>query len=304
MKNWNDVQHCLAGRFVGPSAGPTDNKSAVGIEVHVVGERNSGTKWVVKELKRCFPLSSNVKVHRDFIRSKHFFQPPSQDDYRNHVVLTVFRDPVEWIAAMREIPYHSPEHVAGFDNITGAAIPLPWNEFVTKPWTMKRTQADMKLIRNSKLELTLEGTTCPMQFSLPDIIPCLLDENSSSNIPDKLWDAFVPLYELHRDRSGRPFDNILDLRNEKIVNFLLELPLLYQLGGYGVVRYEDLLRNGTTFLIAQVAQYLGVPPVPNCKMTGPQPERFGRRPIEPAFRDYVNRHVDPTLEGLLGYTGE
>jgi hypothetical protein len=122
------------------------------------------------------------------------------------------------------------------------------------------------------------------------------------SIPQDKVSGFYPVYELRRDKTGRPFRDILELRREKIAHFLLELPLLYRLGGYVAVRYEDLLLDGTHNLIQTVSEILGVDAIGNtCTPAPPQPERIGHRTIPDDFRKYVSDNVDRATERLLGY---
>jgi len=108
LRTWQDVRRCLTGRFTVTSAGGTNDTesgeqgSEYDYEVHIVGERHSGTKFLVSELQDCFHrpgVGVKVKVHRDFIRSKHFFQTVNLDDengrkgYAKSIVVAIFRDP-------------------------------------------------------------------------------------------------------------------------------------------------------------------------------------------------------------------
>lgn len=302
ITSWNDLQRCLTGRFV-----PVLDLNSTQYTVHIIGERNSGTKWLQEELQQCFPRNVfHFKAHRDFIRSKHFFQPIRGGDYTKSMVVSIFRHPVDWVAAMREYPYHSPRHLHGFDNSTGRVIPLPWRDFVSTVWATKRTEFDLQLIRQDRVEETLNGVECAQGFALDEVVPCRYNvttkDNEMHRIPIQMFRGYEPIYELRRDHSGRPFPSILDLRREKIINFALELPLLMRIGGYAAVRYEDLLLNGTRYLLMQVADMLGLGELPaHCRPSGPQPDRIGRRFIDPEFRQYVEQHMDVTTERLLGY---
>ena len=327
VEDWDDVQRCLAGHFETTSTSTPADDDEIQIQVHIVGERNSGTKFVMQELQRCFPRSTTfvdqrqqkikVRVHRDFHRSKHFFQPILQGDYSKSVVVSVFRHAVEWTAAMREMPYHSPNHIVGFvesdpeNNLTVTAnqadiLPLPWRDFVTREWSTQRSLPDLELMRTNRVAETANGDTCLQRFAFNEVVPCIFNEShqdpTSIIIPEDKLRGYFPLYELQRDGSGRSFANILALRSEKIVNFLLELSMLYNLRGYVPIRYEDLLIQGTRSLIEQVARALGLENVPEgCTYTEAQPKRLGHRVIPQEFRDYVNQHVDTKLERLLGY---
>jgi hypothetical protein len=353
VTDWSDVQRCL-------NTEPTIHLNAVNVppnlphyDISLIGERNSGTKFLIQELQQCFQSlapgsragirhsvhtssspSSNggvngdspaptVKIHRDFHRHKHFFQPLySGDNYRHRIVIALFRDPVEWVAAMRENPYHSPAHVAGYesantkknsniDNGDGVedafrVIPLSWQDFVGRPWRTDRTPEDLHILKNATLvKETFKGETCLYRYSILDAVPCRFDNATARypSIPDPLLRGYVPLYELRRDHSQKPFDNVLQLRAEKIVNFLVEVPLVYKgLGGYVAARYEDLLREGTKPLLEHVARLVGMPGLPpDCFPAGPQPGRLGRRPVPNDFKRWIVDHMDRDLERLLGY---
>ena len=300
VENWEDLQRCLTGPFV-----PIDKSQQY--VVHILGERNSGTKWLQGELQQCFPRNNfHFKAKRDFIRSKHFFQPIRPTDETKSIIVSLFRHPVDWVAAMREAPYHSPRHTQGFDKVTTRAIPMPWREFVRTSWATKRTEFDLELIRQGRLGETVSGDVCVEHFALDEVVPCRYNLSTSDNavlqIPPNRFRGYEPIYELRRDHSGRPFANILELRREKIVNFALEVPLLMQLGGYAAVRYEDMLRNGTRFILEHVARMMGMDELPaGCRVTDPQPDRISKRIIDPEFRRYVEEHVDVATERILGY---
>jgi hypothetical protein len=315
IETWSEIQRCVTGRFhpVTAQTPPPLSASAQNqtiYTVHIIGERNSGTKWVQQELQQCFPRNTvfNFKVHRDFIRSKHFFQPIRPDDYSQSILLSVFRNPVDWVAAMREAPYHSPRHVAGFQtssNGSSRVIPLPWKDFVETVWATKRTAFDLQLIHEDRVEETTSGDVCREGFPLYEVVPCrynMSTDNALLQIPEARFRGYEPIYELRRDHTGRPFANILELRRDKIVNFALELPLLMKLGGYSAVRYEDLLQQGTRFLLEEIASMFGMDELPaSCRPTDPQPERIGKRQVPPDFRAYVQEHMDQATERLLGY---
>ncbi|GKZ00428.1 hypothetical protein MPSEU_000995400 [Mayamaea pseudoterrestris] len=302
VETWQDLQKCLTGPFV-----PIDKKQ--NYTVHIVGERNSGTKWLQDELQKCFPRHRyHFKVRRDFIRSKHFFQPIRLGkDKTNSIIVTLYRNPVDWVAAMREAPYHSPRHSLGFDETPERrVVPMPWRSFVETEWTTQRSSFDKKLIQHGRSDETLSGDICAQDFAFHEVMPCRFnlttDNLSMHQIPVHRFRGYEPIYELRRDQSGLPFRNILDLRRDKIVNFALELPLLVRLGGYVAVRYEDLLRNGTSFVLEEIARILGLNALPaHCRPSPPQPERLYKRVIDPDFRKYVEEHVDFATEHLLGY---
>lgn len=256
-----------------------------------VGERHSGTKFLTRVLQNCF---DSLQVHRDFVRSKHFFQPLlSSANLTESLVVVIVRDPVDWMAAMRENPYHSPEHIAGFDG-SFKAIPLPWLEFAQKPWTTTQiTEFDSQMIANNDTKVQ-----CRERFGFRQVQPCRSNMTSDNpwNIPERNWRGYEPIYEQNM-RGWEPYNNLLELRADKITNWIIQLPLLLQLGGFILVRYEDLLRNGTSFLLDMVSKVVELSPT--CPAVPPQ-ER-SRRFVPGEFRDWVYRHIDCEREQLIGY---
>lgn len=287
---WPFLRDCVSGK----------RTTAKITQIHVIGERNSGTKWLQHELEKCFPRkTSGIRSHRDFLRSKHFFQPPSRGNFETSLVVSIVRDPFEWVAAMREKPYHMPEHMAGFDTASKKmpAIPLDWQDFTRRPWKLpRRTPDDQQLIENQQTKTM----RCSQGFAFDEVSPCYFD---NSTLPKAKWRGHVPIYELRRDHSSQPFDDLLKLRSAKVFNFFLEVPLLMQLGGFLAVRYEDLVKGGTRSFLEKVAkEMLGLSRLPaNCHPQAPHPERLGQRNIPPAFRNWIEERLVMETEQMLGY---
>jgi hypothetical protein len=122
-------------------------------------------------------------------------------------------------------------------------------------------------------------------------------------VPAAFKNGFEPVYELRRDGSGKPFRHVLELRTEKLVNMVLELGLLLDLAGLMIVRYEDILRNGTAFVIDDLRDILQLPThvKESCQPLPPQPNRLNGRPISEDFRRWIDTHLDRPVEHLLGY---
>jgi hypothetical protein len=304
IDTWDEVQRCLTGRFL-PSNNETTNNRP--FKVHVVGERHSGTKWITTEMQNCFYFAPESKpfigrIERDFVRSKHFFQSLRYGrDYSRSIVVVIVRNPVDWVVAMSQVPYHSPNHVA---NMTSETItPLPWNEFVSKPWTMPRPDGEKGLLKRMETETWLKTKAiCQTNFHFEEVIPCR-PKTMINDIPLGMRRAMFPVYELKRDGSGNAYGNILELRADKIANHVLQLSLLFRLGGFVLVRYEDLLQKGTQHLMEQVAQIAGLPGrLPRkCKPAKPQPNRLQQRSVPPELKEWVEANVDVRSEQLLGY---
>jgi len=223
---------------------------------------------------------------------------------------------------MHEKPYHSPSHVQEFGSDDGGIVPLPWKEFVTKWWLTKRSEQDLELIRTGRHVTYTNSCAGIERFGFQEVVPCLFDSSKPASagdagaggsdggvyIPESRMRGFWPIYELRRDGSGKPFENILELRTEKIVNFLLEIPLLYggnnNLGGYVAVRYEDLVQNGTGYLLERISSMIGLDKLPDgCVASSDgHPEKYlSNRYIPSGFREWILEHVDRDVEKLLGY---
>lgn len=300
LSHWRDIQNCLVGRRR-TSPLSADLRQLDRFQIHVIGERNSGTKWLQQELAKCFPREKlGIRCHRDFVRSKHFFQPPTKGNFEFSIVIAIVRDPVEWVAAMRENPYHMPYHMNGFDlkQKKMPAIPLDWEEFIQRasPWTMpERSRNDLQIMKEGKQN----EASCVQGFKFHEVVPCQFDNET---IPVTKWRGHEPVYEMQRDGSGQPFSDLLKLRSEKILNFILEVPLLMSIAGYSAVRYEDLLQQGTQPLMKQVASMMGLKELPDsCKPLPPQPERLGHRKVPEGLRKWVEDNLVLETEQLLGY---
>jgi hypothetical protein len=294
IESWLDVQRCLNGPTIKNTRPLSGN-----VTVHLIGERHSGTKFAIHQLQTCFPKNKyGVIIRRDMSRSKHFFQPvPMQtNETENRILIALFREPTDWVAAMIRKPFHMPHHIQGLDkNFT--PIPLDWEEFVSRPWTLPdRTKRDLEIIAQNRTR----QVSCQKNFSFQEVVPCLPVANAS--IPQHIYRGLFPLYELRRDGSGQPYDNILQLRSDKIVNFLLEQSLLQRLRGYLAVRYEDMVLNGTRDMLEQVANMLGLPGLPSdCSPQTPSPERLIRKDTPSGLRQWVEDNINVNTERLLGY---
>lgn len=304
ISTFDHVQKCLTGRFFAQD----DTGNEEPFEIHIVGERHSGTKWITAELQQCFsnaPKAASFigKIHRDFIRSKHFFQPLHlTENFLRNIVVVIVRDPVDWVAAMNEMPYHSPGHIADINHNNGIT-PLPWADFVSRPWTMPRPKSDQELFQQMEPELQSEPI-CQNKFRYNEVVPCTWNFTMQET-PVKMRRSMYPVYELNRDGSGNAYRNILELRADKMANHVLQLPLLLSLGGYILVRYEDLLKQGTRFLLEQVSHVTGMQgtlPL-QCRPASAQPDRLlqRQRSIPKGLKEWVNSNMDVHTERLLGY---
>ena len=101
------------------------------------------------------------------------------------------------------------------------------------------------------------------------------------------------------DPKGTPYSNILEMRADKIRNFL-ETATYKNVEGFWYYRYESLLKEGTESLVQKVERATGVKRnMERCKVYEPQNRR--KRRMDAAFFDYMVEHVDWKTESLIGY---
>jgi hypothetical protein len=247
-------------------------------QISVLGERNSGTRWMYDHLSNCFNHSLDVEIH--LTRYKHWFQDPNVTLHprnRETLVIAQFRNPYDWLEAMRDRPHHAPSH-----------LDVDWREFLTTPWTMDRIGLD--------LNITSNATLCQQHFRFNQINSCVkapLPREAYENIR---MSRHQPIYELKQDGSGEPFDSIIELRAAKIVNFL-ETKDYPRVADTWPVHYEYLLEKGTKQILDKIAKVTGIPY--KCDPFPVQKRR--KRQLPKDFMDYVDAHVDWTIEELIGY---
>jgi hypothetical protein len=89
----------------------------------------------------------------------------------------------------------------------------------------------------------------------------------------------------------------LQLRAAKIQNFL-GLVQEWELGGFGLIRYEDnLLGDGVSAVVEQISQALQV--TAKCPPLAPFDKKAYNLTDE--FRDWITTHSAWDLESILGY---
>lgn len=250
-------------------------------QISLLGERNSGTNWMTDELKQCFP---NLTVKPRLVRWKHWFQHDDGKEHNTTLVVAQFRNPYDWIAAMQRIPHHSPLHVR-----------LHWHEFVTKPWTMPRPTRDTLLTN-------ITGPVCYEKFHYHQLVSCVRGHRNDTDYKPPEdgkgdFSGHQPIYELRDDGSGQPYSSIIELRADKIRNFLntTELPWVKDLIA---VQYEDLLNSGTGALLKQIEHATGEKSA--CAPSTSQVRR--KRYIDPKFKAWITENTDWNAEKLIGYT--
>ena len=250
--------------------------------IAILGERNSGTRWLWTHLNECF--NHSIPVKRELVRYKHWFQSPDCNTSKiaqNTLVLTIFRNVYEWVEAMRKTPHHASNHLW-----------LDWKTFVTRPWTMERTGGDLFLANQT-------GRICQEGFHYHEVVSCL-----KRPLPDEYWQGRnhsfserQPFYELRLDGSGKPYTNILALRAAKIRNFLSTADF-EKVSALWILRYEDLIKQGTSNLIQKLEAATGTSA--RCIPFEAQGDRH-RRQLDMGMIKWLMKHVDWEAESLIGY---
>ena len=230
------------------------------------------------------PLSKNKntpQVTRQLTRYKHWFQYRNATKYKHDtLVIAQFRNPYDWLEAMRNVPHHSPNHMF-----------LHWSEFLTKPWTMPRIGLDLNISKDYR---------CQEDFHYDELNSCVYEPLPHDAYGHKLrYSEHQPFYELKQDGSGEPFANIMEMRAAKIRNFL-DAKEYVGVADVWPVQYEYLLSRGTKGMLDKISEWSGVP-----YKCDPFPVQHRRkRKLSKRFANYVNEHLDWASEGLIGYTQE
>lgn len=185
---------------------------------------------------------------------------------------------------MHEQPHHAHEH-----------LNLNWREFVTKPWRGPRRLNDNFLLKNAGgLENVIEQvqSTCLANYTWSEVIPCSMDDTV-------LIEGYARyMYELNHDGSGMAYSSIVDLRRDKILNFL-SVADMKGVKSFHPFRYEELNRGGTSTLIKALEEATGKKakcnPYPGTGMVK-------HKKVPKAQIDWMNKNVDWETEALVGYT--
>jgi len=138
-------------------------------------------------------------------------------------------------------------------------------------------------------------------------------------------EADDPVYE-HRPSNGSVYNHGLELRADKIKNFL-DIPNQWQLGGFTTARYEDLLNeDNMRQLMETIADAFGVVPVCNLTVVSSTDADIGNETalpstpgrgeqtsyksgggghhhhdLNPDFENWITKHTDWETETRIGY---
>lgn len=176
---------------------------------------------------------------------------------------------------MHHVPHHSPSH-SGVD----------WKTFVTKTWTTPRVGLDLELKGDE---------TCQHHFKYKDLISCIHRPEPWKPV-DNRTSLDKPFYEMKRDGSGEPYDNIMEMRSDKIRD-TLEIKNFEGVADLWMIQYEYMLRTGTKQLLDRITEWTGIQP--KCKAYPPQERRQREMPED--FIQFVTDHLNWTTEAFIGY---
>lgn len=225
-----------------------------------------------------------TKVKVEYTKFKHWFQtedtalvPP-----KSAIVISMYRDPYDWVWAMKERPHHAHDHMN-----------LPWLQFVTKPWvgnSYTRGAVDKNITKLGQKD----EVTCMEGYSYKEIIPCSFDDP----LHQKREGYGDYKYELMHDMSERAYSSIVDLRSAKITNHLA-VSKFEGARAFYPFRYEDLSANGTDVLLNLIESATGF----KRKCEAVEPKGASKhKEVPKEYVKWMNQFVDWEVEALVGYS--
>jgi len=241
----------------------------------VLGERNSGLEQLAFRLGRCYP---DIEVITHFTRMGYWFQDTEDKDKYNEpftIVVAVFLNVYDWVDLMRQNPLYAPNH----EN-------MEWKDFLESPWTIVPWVSDL-------LYADEKGRNCQQNFAYSQVKPC-----HQYSYKDK-----YPLYEMKPGSKSIPFNNILELRTEKILNFISTM-YMEQVQSFLSVKYEDLLFSGVSDLLGRIEMASGLigscPDEEYLKFKLPE----FKATTDNEYYSYILEHLDWSTELLVGYKAD
>lgn len=243
----------------------------------ILGERHSGTAWLQARLHECFPRAS---VLLSLQRPGFLFQEEPKDDHQsNSIVIHLTLNVYDWLEQMRMSPEYAPNHVGVHKE--GHVIPLPWDEFLDKPWTMDRPERDAPLHN-------ITNPPCQLGFQYDQVVSCA---EKPPGGPDN------PIYELNPE-NGNPFESILHLRAAKLRNHQ-SVQEWKSVQNFWTLSYENVGKEFKSRLLAGIQEFAGWSPTCSGDVLPPLRERRGDMSIQ--YVEYVTKHVDWKAEELVSY---
>lgn len=276
----------------GTGAGVAGDENAI-TRIALLGERNTGSRWVTKKLRQCFP---DIKVTPSLHRWKHWFQEDQTQVYDHTLVVLVSINVYDWIDAMQRVPHNMPVHMMLED----------WYEFLTTPWTMPRSERDLELYArflDSEEDRSFENI-CQHDFKYNQVVSCVYGrpptQGRTRSRRRSLRSEYQPIYELKIDGSGEPYDNILDFRSDKKRN-LISVKDWDLVEEFVAVQYESLANEGAAAMIEEIQTLTGWTASPECNTTITPPLIGGVMTYDVNMTNWITDHVDWEVEKMFGY---
>jgi hypothetical protein len=263
------------------AAGNNEDDERQILTIHLIGERHCGTKWITKHIEDCF--GSQVTVLNRYTRFKHWFQYDDVTSFPTNsaIVVVMFRDPYQWVNAMQKKPYHALDHYN-----------LSWDRFVKLEWTIERGEKDKELIDSN----ATNNVTCVHRFSFNEVVPCTIQDRNNWYNDTHSYTNRGLMYELNQDGSGNPYQNIVDLRRDKIKNFL-SIRNYPAVAAFFPVQYEYVVSRGTADLISEIETVTGV----HAQCEKSPPRELPLKQLDDNYVKWMNEHVDWDVEAMIGY---
>lgn len=136
---------------------------------------------------------------------------------------------------------------------------------------------------------------CQEYFEWKDIISCQKVPLPKEEYEVLKYSNHQPFYEMRNDGSGKPYANIMEMRTDKIRNFLTVQD--YEGVDVWITQYEYLLAKGTKSMIDEISRLTGIQPM--CDPFPPQVRKS--RPIQVEMANYIRNHLNWTVESWIGY---
>lgn len=244
----------------------------------ILGERHSGTAWLQARLSECFPHAS---VLSSLQRPGFLFQEELDDGPQQHdaIVIHLTLNPYDWLEQMRLSPEHAPNHVGIHKE--GHMVPLPWKEFLDKPWTMDRPERDVALHN-------VTDPRCQLGFRYDRVVSCA---EKPPGGPDN------PIYELNPE-NGTPYDSILHLRAAKLRNHQ-SVQGWKSVKKFVTLSYEHAGKEFKSLVLKEIEEFADWEPVCSGDILPPSREQTASMSTE--YVEYVTENADWNAEGLVSY---
>jgi hypothetical protein len=259
--------------------------------IALVGEWNIDFDWFQETLARCFP---NLTISSGFDdRPGYLLQDPPKDDDEQQLsslepnstlLVALFFNPYDSIESYRTQYPYAPAHKLG----NGSN--MAWQDFVQKRWTMHRPAKDKKLTKQERMTPGI----CQYGFDFGRISSCTGDGDG--------------LYE--HNRTGTPFDTILDLRAERIRNVIQQIPKEHVDVASTILPVSvdiafETKRSKTdttppgfqTQLLDPIAKVTGIPF--DCTPSAIRGIKPTYQPLEEEYVNWINAHVDWEAEAMI-----